>query len=637
MPDSSMPLSTLQDLLIVLERSIPTGESPTSSWKTAADEFSAHANERRAEFLAFFDGHSPDAVEFYERIAVFSGATWGTQEAQRLIGAVWALALQEKTPTEQVAFLDAWFEVRWNFFDLLRAMPSLVAALRIPPCTAEPWFLKVYERVKNDGANAPLFQAIAVYAQSWPEEALVILEQNRPDPLSEGAIVLIGTLSAGLYDTKLTPENAERRNASDLKFSTSRHVSHRRAAYQTRRCRLAGGLVTDAETAIWLGEISAEVPELRIEGFGLAWVAASRADSDRNSLSRALEWIEGIKAGSLTVEEKTHLLAVLGLLLRPDSNNQIVESSRLYNLLQKLLPIPQSEKGTLQAMDHFLRTLLNNAPFHLPLVLRLLASDPDMGFTNSLRHNDQSSALQDAFRSTDRVQLVSSLCFSNDGAERELGLVLFEKAGLSAFSPDCLASLDERTVLLSLYQFQRMPAINEFASRFLLALLPRVRTCNADVQREYYEELLYQAKNLPKACLELIRKYPEPPTGLQNVISTADEYFNRLRDSITSPVGQMSVPGLQVAIRLQGRRLSAVMSESMRRASSILQLFHNVRVIYGHSFSNYREGAVSPPTPMQEFRREMEIPRFLVTDPEGSAMRRLNASMQIANIERQEG
>jgi hypothetical protein len=55
-------------------------------------------------------------------------------------------------------------------------------------------------------------------------------------------------------------------------------------------------------------------------------------------------------------------------------------------------------------------------------------------------------------------------------------------------------------------------------------------------------------------------------------------------------------------------------------------------VIYGESFSQYHDGKIAQAAPMTEFSHEMEIPRFLVFDPEGSAIRRLGAGVQISQM-----
>src|SRR5260221_13407591 len=126
MNEPATPPITLRDLLAARERTSPPRERLTDEWKAAAEEFSAHAMERRGEFLEFFDGRIPAAAEFYERLQGVANETWGSDEAQRLIGALWDLALHDKTDVEQSAFLDAWFGEDWSVFGFLRAMPGVV-------------------------------------------------------------------------------------------------------------------------------------------------------------------------------------------------------------------------------------------------------------------------------------------------------------------------------------------------------------------------------------------------------------------------------------------------------------------------------------------------------------------------------
>jgi hypothetical protein len=442
----------------------------------------------------------------------------------------------------------------------------------------------------------------------------------------------MGTLLFGLYQGNLTQDDAIRRDKCVSVLSQSKHVSHRATVFRALRCRLAAGIADAADTALWLRQISAEVQELRIEGFRLGYVAAARAHQDRASLMNAIEWIEVIASGTLSEDEKQQLLGMLGLLLAPEDKQPVVESPRLLALLSKVLPLSSSKNVRWGALDFFFLSIVENAPNQLGPVFRALASDPERSLAGILRDENRISALRSALISAEGVELISSFCFSTDQNERELGLVLFERSGQTTFSKPQLAELDERTIILSLYQFQRMPALNEFASRYLLALLPRIETCSEEVQNAFCDELLFQAKNLPKGCLEFIKKYPEPPVKLQKAIAKAEAYFEQLRAALESPVGRMSVPGLRVALRDQKRRFNAMMDESMHRGSGLLELCHNVRIVYGDSFSQYHDGMIAQAAPMTEFSHEMEIPRFLVSDPEGSAIRRLGAGVQISQM-----
>ena len=72
----------------------------------------------------------------------------------------------------------------------------------------------------------------------------------------------------------------------------------------------------------------------------------------------------------------------------------------------------------------------------------------------------------------------------------------------------------------------------------------------------------------------------------------------------------------------------------MRRGSSFLSLFHNVSILYGDRFSHYEDGHVGDATPMRTISHEMELPRFMLIDPEGAARRVLIAGAQLEALDK---
>ena len=90
-----------------------------------------------------------EAGKFYEQMRGVAHGTWRSEHAQKLIGTVWALALQGRPDAELAVWLDGWGILQGpDCFGFLRALPVLVEIVRLPAAIAEPWLVKVHERVK---------------------------------------------------------------------------------------------------------------------------------------------------------------------------------------------------------------------------------------------------------------------------------------------------------------------------------------------------------------------------------------------------------------------------------------------------------------------------------------------------------
>jgi hypothetical protein len=519
-----------------------------------------------------------------------------------------------------------------NIFVILEALPGFVEGLRLSAQVAEPWFLAIFVQVKNDLANGPFFEALATYSRCWPEEALSLLERNL-SALDSDRIAIIGSVLAGLYAVSLLDDMTRRRDTFEASLRASRDISKGAAAYLAYRCRFIAGNATHEDLQRWFEELSLEAPELRIEGFALARVVATLKCNDDVALGIALKWLSDHTRGDLDEVAKYQVITVAETLLAPRKKDVASKTQDALALIRKILPLPTGESGLWNAIRSLFFGLVHRNPAAMPDVLHVLVSDGGTGLTAALTRGELAPALSDWLRSADGAATVLNLCFSRTGAERQLGLALFERGGIAEFPPDKLAMVEEASVLRGLYQSQLTPFMSDVVSRYLLALLPRVETCGETVQQEYYEELLYQAESLPRGCLEVLRQHLNPIEALQKVIQRADEYAEALRACSQSPIGQMAVPNLRGALRIQSRRVSRSMNEGFKRGSTLLSLFHNITVLYGQSFSRYEDGHLSDPTAMGEIKHEWEVPRFLLMDPEAAAMRRLQASTRLKELE----
>lgn len=632
--DDNLPISTreIDDLIRDLDRDPSADATGSPEWEIDVRTFCANVSERDGELQKLLTANDPAHADSYAILHKLALRGLNSAGACQLLACLCDFVLTRKSEAEQCIWLERWLESPGgDVFCILPALPRLLESLQLPASVAGPWLLSIYARVKNDLANGPFFEALTTYARRWPEEALSLVEQNS-SAFDSDRIVLVGTVLGGLFAASLSEPLVRRRDCIEAALHVSSDVSHRRAAYQACRCRVVAGNATNEELKVWFAELSHAALELRTEGFALARLVTTTRSDNEGALAMALQWLAEHARGEIDETAKHQVITVVEMLLAPRSGLP-ANSEAAFALIRNILPLPATESGLWNPVSSLFFHLVERNRAALPEVLRALVSDGGKGANAAFSRGELASSLTVWLHSAEGAATVADLCFSKSNGERQLGLTLFEKAGMAEFPAEKLARLDETAILRSLYQSQLTSFVSDVVSRYLLALLPRIQTCGETVQEEYYEELLYQAENLPRGCLEVLRQHPSPTEALRSVITRADQYGEGLKECSRSPIGQMAVPHLRGALRIQSRRFSRSMSEGFKRGSSLLSFFHSVSVLYGRSFSQYQEGNLSDATPMGEIKHEWELPRFLLMDPEASAMRRLQAGANIQRLE----
>jgi hypothetical protein len=126
--------------------------------------------------------------------------------------------------------------------------------------------------------------------------------------------------------------------------------------------------------------------------------------------------------------------------------------------------------------------------------------------------------------------------------------------------------------------------------------------------------------------LDELVKLNSPSSVVALVISEANDYFNKLRSTNDSAIKAMQIPGLLRAANRQSARQRRDIDEKSVASSPLFGLFHQSYLLYGSEGFRYsRDGEVQELAKMQAMSAEVELPRMLMIDPEGNALRRREA------------
>ena len=166
-------------------------------------------------------------------------------------------------------------------------------------------------------------------------------------------------------------------------------------------------------------------------------------------------------------------------------------------------------------------------------------------------------------------------------------------------------------------------------------LEPNFCTVSPELQEEFKHQMTLQAINYPGDCLEEWKKINNPSDLIKSVIESAERYFNNLKKISNSPAKSFTFPEFNQAFEKGRREHSRKISEGVREKSVFMNLMKNVDIIYGKQWSAMVQGKLSEPTEFKEYSHYIEVPRLEEIDPEGSHIRRLQATSHIKNLKKQ--
>ena len=336
--------------------------------------------------------------------------------------------------------------------------------------------------------------------------------------------------------------------------------------------------------------------------FGVAWLCR---EANATLPDQSKHWIANI----------THHL----------STRWLHDDSRLESLLRMLLavqPIPTNNKATWTEIEYLLVDLLHkNRPQFARWLLALLDANP-RGILKQFRKHSRFEYLCSEMMIHGATDIISPLFFSILEHQRVLAFVLYDKLPFDSFADSLLSSLSDDEIALGLFELRRHYLEPQHIVRFLLALRQRSEAGANQLNELFRSELLYQAKNFPGAVLDGLKALTDKSAVIQETITKADAYFDKLRTTHHSAINSMEIPGWKRAVFIRSRRQHRDIETHSDEHNVLAQMFSKSYLIYGgEGFRFCRDGEIGEYSPMQSMSVSMEMPRLAMIDPEGTAIR----------------
>jgi hypothetical protein len=574
--------------------------------------------------VLFPDGVPPD-LGFYARLIKLHERLGWNEVAHEAVGLLWAEAIRTLAPASGEKLLALFTAVGSpDFFMLLDSLRVVFQRVALGPEFAVRWLPEIVKRIGNDLAAGAFWKSLATYCDGQVDSALKALEQLRK-PESESALpvaaYILGALRAlpldGHRQTTLIRLEADFRDAS---------ASYGRSVYFRSWIQTA-----------WRGKMSFE--QLK----GLAAHAGAAASEEQEEaflvftrfplipslepelLTFTLNWLEHNASPNISPVAKHHIVELAATLAATGRQ----DAAELIVLVQ---PIPPENKGTWAQVERYLVSLLKKDQNSFISFCAKLANRNARGWLKVMQSPRSFEWLLQEMRGAAVGVLVINLAFSHDAGCRKLGLYLFDELDLESLPVSLLTETGEREIRLGFCEAQRTLIHGKAIARFFIALIPRIERAAEELQSEFFDELILQAKNFGGECRQEFEKRAGEFALLKKAIDAAKRYYDGLGAVQNSSIGQMDVYGYREAARLYGRRFSTEVSKGAEAASVFMQVFKHVNLLYGKQWSSFQGGTLGQSSGLQTISSSMEIPRLEIIDPEGMALHRLEVSTFIARF-----
>jgi len=485
-------------------------------------------------------------------------------------------------------------------------------------------------------AGGDFFKAVQVYSYNFPKSGLRILEKYFTEGLDKIRLtlssIIFGAIRASLEKGLIQKEVIEQ---MEKKLINDSRTEFRLCFHRSWIVSFWQGTVTIEQLEYQLANMLRGNQEEVEEAFHVLYKCLLNQLTNRTFATFTMQWLNQNTSPAIPPLAKYYVVnSMIRLCNVSGIKNRLINLSDTNNLIIKIQPIPLDNAGTWHDIEYYLVDRLHEDKKSFENFLKLLVGSNPPDFLEQFE-DQKFGYLISEMGESDMSLLIADLIFSEDDKQRRLGNILFQKVSLESFSKDRIEKIDETHLSLALYEFIRRPFISKEASKFFIMLEPNFCTVSPELQEEFKHQMTLQAINYPGDCLEEWKKINNPSDLIKSVIESAERYFNNLKKISNSPAKSFTFPEFNQAFEKGRREHSRKISEGVREKSVFMNLMKNVDIIYGKQWSAMVQGKLSEPTEFKEYSHYIEVPRLEEIDPEGSHIRRLQATSHIKNLKKQ--
>jgi hypothetical protein len=541
--------------------------------------------------------------------------SWGTSR-NTLLGTIWARVYERSSSATKAQLLDGLVNDR-DFFTPVYCVPEFIARAPISSAELASWLTRVRSRLGNDMASGGLWGGIQTLADKHPQTSLEVLQiwtAHRPtEEVTSMAVSLLGRLRSSHPGATNTLDTQLLNHADDLLrvvFHRSWVIYDQQSSIHAKEYerlveRMAAGTPAEISEALHFVRCTLPAPHRCDDSFrfGMKWLHSNAPTQPDGS------WAHWVINLAHSCDDRAHALQL------PNCRD----------LIPQLMPIPAGNDGTWNELETLLVKLLSENRGAFNALLFQIARRDRKGIEERFGEyggfHQLPALMQHHAPETTVVQALDS----HDESVRHFGIRLFIHLQMDRLPSSVVEKWSDDWIAILICQVKRESFIDAGGFRFLRALDDRVSKGSAKLQNFFVEELIWQMKNLPGACLEPAKPEAEKLPAeslLRRAVKEAEQYFQKLKLCYRSAINSMEVSGYRRAQRLENRKRSRQISESAEKGSPLLSMMSKSYTLYGGKhWQTYMGGNLAPPSTMQEFSHAIEFPRMFALDPDGNAQR----------------
>ncbi len=573
-------------------------------------------------FNELFDGELLEHIEsFYQIIYNLQFYIGYRGKSGAIFSKLWVYAYQKIETTEQrEAFLNELTnENERHIWNMQSSLPEFCEKVELTPAFAAEWFCGLSERVKNDLAGN-VNEAIESYTKAHPSSALEILkiyESQLSDDTMKGLAGFILGLLRNLKK-KDVQEIDCRLKASDevndrVRYYNSIFISYKIGALTLDQlsASLEQMLKDDSEEvnsiAFWTVNRCLVVNMADFSEFGIAWF-------NENCSS------------NISDNSKYHVIACMWHICGPKEKENSIDYKVANEIIAKILPVPNEHLGTLDRLEYYLHNRIKTASEYEATIFKFVES----GVENllCLFEHERFDHFKSELSKIDLTYLITELIFSGDVKKCDLGFLFLERSKFTPYTAKTLIEVKEENAFIALKQLRRDRSYNQTIAKKVQFMEPFFRKVCKELQDDFVNEVVVQAVNYSQGCLKEIKRFGRSKL-IKAVIVRAEQYFDGFEKVANSPANSFNFPGYKEGCFHAYKRMNAEIQKNAKEKSVFMRFASSVHLIYGNKFSSLVRDSVGDATPMAHIEHSMELPRLELIDPEGMAIRRIHADIQL--------
>jgi len=592
------------------------------------DEVTKLSDKDISEILGhLFPTGIPVNTDFYDSLQQLQHHIGYAPAFYALGGGVWARAYGELAPDKQKVLLDSLMDEKGRaVWRAIFYLPEFCSRVEIESEFAAGWFYRFGDKVKDDMANWDFFNGVRNYAFYFPGSGMKVFEVYMAEQLDELKISLAALVLGTVRSQARQGQFEESIIANwDKELLTNTDIKMRLVYHRSLPTSFDLGSLSVQDLDYELTRILRGAPDEISEAFSIVWRCLRSERADDNFVKFTMNWLFENATSELPDFAKYHLVNAMCFFSTPGKQRMDIKASEADDLLVAIQPIPQNNRGTWEYLEMYLTERLHQDTVSFEDVLgRFVDANPKgmiAEFQTEVFDHLKSEICQS------KVQdFVTRWSLSIDTNKREIARAILQKSESIVLSQNVISEANEAQLEIALLEFIRRPPLAEKTSAYLLALEPAFRRVGPVLKQKFKNEMILQAINYPGACLDRWKKIENPSDLLKEVIANAEKYFERLDAIEDSPAIAFAFPGCKEAVEKEAREFSSRVARDAREKSVFAKFAKNVQIIYGSTWSVVTRGELRGPTPLKHLTHAMEFARLESIDPEGMAMRRVQAA-----------